>query len=129
MEINRAIKKMKPGKAPGPDGFPIEFFKTFGPKLTPLLSKAFKEILVRKTLPLTMTQDSISLLLKKNKDPLLSESYRPVSLLCCDYKILTKVLAGTLEKIMPQLIHPDGFYCRQTTIKQFSSSIQHYIPT
>lgn len=26
MGINSAIKKMKPGKAPGPDGFPIEFF-------------------------------------------------------------------------------------------------------
>lgn len=54
-----------------------------------------------------MTQASISVLLKKNKDPLLCESYRLVSLLCSDYIILTKVLANRLEKIMPKLIHSD----------------------
>lgn len=106
-EIDNAIKKMKPGKAPGPDGYPSEFFKKFAPKLLPLLVKVFEEVLVRKALPPTMTQASISLLLKKNKDPLLCESYRPISLLCCDYNIRTKVLAGRLEKIMPKLIHPD----------------------
>ena len=69
-----------------------------------------------------MTQASISLLLKKNKDPLLCESYRPVSLLCCDYKILTKVLAGRLEKIMPKLINPDqtGFIAG----RQLSSNLR-----
>ena len=107
LEIENAIKKMKSGKAPGPDGFPIEFYKKFAPKLIPVLLKMFEEVLDSKTLPPTMTQASISLLLKKNKDPLLCESYRPVSLLCCDYKILTKILAGRLERIMPKLIHPD----------------------
>ena len=48
MDINSAIKKMKPGKAPGSDEFPIECFKTFGPKLILLLSKVFKEVLVKK---------------------------------------------------------------------------------
>lgn len=53
-EIDSAILKMKPGKAPGPDGYPIEFFKRFAPKSLPLLSKVFEEILVNKALPLTM---------------------------------------------------------------------------
>lgn len=119
MEINSTIKRMKPGKAPGPDGFPIEFSnKTFGPELIPLLLKVFEEVKVtKKKRPQTMTHASISVLLKKNKDPLFSESYRPVSLLCSDYKILTKVLTNRLEKkYMPKLIHLDqtGFYCRQT---------------
>lgn len=107
MEIDSAIKRMKPGKAPGPDGFPIEFFKTFGSKLIPLLLKVFEEILVEKRQPPIMTQASISLLLKKNKDPLICESYRPFSLLCSDYKILTKVLADRLQKSLPKLIHSD----------------------
>ena len=42
---------MKPGKAPGPDGFPVEFFKTFGPKLNSLLSKVSEEVLGKKSLP------------------------------------------------------------------------------
>lgn len=61
----------------------------------------------RKTLPPTMTQATISVLLKKGKDPLKCESFRPVSLLCCDYKILTKVLASRLESVMHTVIHPD----------------------
>lgn len=101
-EINSAIRRMKPGRAPGPDRFSTEFFKTFGSKLIPLLLKVFVEVLVKKRLPPTMTQASISLILKKNKDLLVRKSYHSVSLLCCDYKILTKVLAD-----MPKMIHPD----------------------
>lgn len=106
-EIDRAIKRMKSGKAPGPDGFPIEFFKKFSGKLTPLLKNVYTEALERETLPPTMTQATISVLLKKGKDPLKCESFRPVSLLCCDYKILTKVLASRLESVMHTVIHPD----------------------
>lgn len=54
-----------------------------------------------------MTQATISVLLKKGKDPLKCESFRPVSLLCCDYKILTKVLASRLESVMHTVIHPN----------------------
>ena len=64
-EIDNAIEP------PGPDGYPSELFKKFAPKLLPLLVKVFEEVLVRKALPPTMTQASLSLLLKKNKDPLL----------------------------------------------------------
>lgn len=106
-EIDQAIKIMKSGKAPGPDGFPIEFIKKFSFKLTPLLKNVYTEALERKTLPPTMTQATISVLLKKGKDPLKCESFQPVSLLCCDYKILTKVLASRLESVMHTMIHPD----------------------
>lgn len=69
-----------------------------------------------------MTQATISLLLKKAKDPLLCESYRPISLLNCDYKILANVLAGRLENILPKVIHPDqtGF----VTGRQMSSNLR-----
>lgn len=106
-EILQAIRKMKSGKAPGPDGFSIEFFKKFADNLAPLLKEVYREALESKSLPPTMTQATISVLLKKGKDPLKCESYRPVSLLCCDYKILTKVLAGRLESVMPAVVHPD----------------------
>lgn len=105
--IDRAIKRMRSGKAPGPDGFPIEFFKKFSDKLIPLLRNVYAEALERETLPPTMTQATISVLLKKGKDPLKCESYRPVSLLCCDYKILTKVLASRLESVIHTVVHPD----------------------
>lgn len=70
-----------------------------------------------------MTQATITLLLKKSKDPLLCESYHPVSLLCCDCKFLAKVLAGRLESVLPKFIHPDqtGFVAG----RQISSNMRH----
>uniref|UniRef100_A0AAY4D581 Endonuclease/exonuclease/phosphatase domain-containing protein n=1 Tax=Denticeps clupeoides TaxID=299321 RepID=A0AAY4D581_9TELE len=57
--------RLQNGKSPGPDGFPIEFYKVFSAKLTPLLNKLFEEILSQKKLPCTMTQAVIVVLLKK----------------------------------------------------------------
>ncbi len=46
-------------------------------------------------------------MLKKDKDPLDCASYRPISLLNCDVKILAKVLASRLEDVLPTVISPD----------------------
>lgn len=60
----------------------------------------------------------IKLILKPGKDPTLASSYRPISLLNLNAKILSRVVANTLAKILPQLIHPvqAGFVrCRSAT--------------
>lgn len=44
-EIERAIKTSKSGKSPGPDGYPIEFYKAFSVKLVPLLCEVYEEAL------------------------------------------------------------------------------------
>lgn len=54
-----------------------------------------------------MTQANIVLLLKPEKDPLDLSSYRPISLLQMDIKILAKVLALRLNAEIKSLIHPD----------------------
>uniref|UniRef100_A0AAX7UUT1 Reverse transcriptase domain-containing protein n=1 Tax=Astatotilapia calliptera TaxID=8154 RepID=A0AAX7UUT1_ASTCA len=92
-EITNAIKLSQTGRSPGPDGFPMEFYKEFSSKLTPILESVYAESFATGNLPQTLTQATISVLLKKDKDPVQCSSYRPISLLCCDYKILTKTLA------------------------------------
>jgi len=37
--------------------------------------------------------------------------WRPVSLLCSDYKLLSKVLANRLANVMDSVVHPDQTYC------------------
>ena len=101
------IKLMQSGKAPGPDGYPIEFFKKFADKLIPLLLDMFNDSLDRGALPQTLTEASITLLLKPGKEDSDCSSYRPISLLNADYKILAKALALRLESIMPSIISPD----------------------
>ncbi len=54
-------------------------------------------------LPLTLRQASITLLPKDGKDPTLCNSYRPISLLNVDVKILAKILAFRLEVVLPSI--------------------------
>ena len=54
-----------------------------------------------------MRRGIITLIPKKDKDQLLLKNWRPISLLNTDYKILTKVLAYRIKKILPDIIHND----------------------
>lgn len=68
-EILKGLQIMQNGKASGPDGFPIDFYKRFGKQLAPLLLDMYKDSLANGSLPLTLTQASISLILKRGKKP------------------------------------------------------------
>lgn len=106
-EIEDSIKAMQSGKTPGPDGFPVEFYKKFSSKLSPLLLSMFNNSLEQSKLPPSLTQAHITVLLKPDKDPLDCSSYRPISLLNVDVKILSKVLASRIEHIIPDIISQD----------------------
>lgn len=73
-EVEQAIRTFQNGKAPGPDGFTGEFYKALAPKLAPLLCTVFSETQTKGSLPQTFTQATISVTLKKNKDPRKCES-------------------------------------------------------
>ncbi len=49
----------------------------------------------------------ISLLPKKDKDPLFINNYRPISLLTVDYKIIAKTLANRIKKYLNEIINTD----------------------
>lgn len=106
-EIMQAISSLQSGKAAGPDGISVEFYKAFSNKLAPILSRLYADILSSNRMPDTMNQAVITLLMKKGKDPLECNAYRPISLLCYDYKVLTKILARRLETVISDLISTD----------------------
>lgn len=58
-------------------------------------------------LPPSLYNANIALILKKDRDSLEMSSYRPISLLQMETKILSKVLANRLCKYIASLIHPD----------------------
>lgn len=99
LELSGALKTMQSGKCPGPDGFrvPVEFYRCFQNKQDPVLIHMFNESFLTGKLPSTPNQASISLILKKDKDPLSCSSYRPISLLNVDIKILETVLPGIIS--------------------------------
>ena len=49
----------------------------------------------------------INLIPQKDKDHRFLKSWRPVSLLNTDYKILTKALANKLQKVIPKIVSTD----------------------
>lgn len=75
--------------------------------LHPHLVNGYNESFISGRLPPTLSEANISLLLKKDKDPLECSNYRPISLLNVDQKILAKVLATRLQQALPALISTD----------------------
>ena len=106
-EVDNSIKDMQRGKAPGPDGFPVEFYKKFSLKLIPLLLNMFKYSFEQTALPKSLTEALITVLLKPGKDPVDCSSYRPISLLNVDVKILSKILASRINTIISDIISND----------------------
>ncbi|XDV45285.1 hypothetical protein PO909_013405 [Leuciscus waleckii] len=106
-EVLQAIHTLKGGKAPGPDGFGPEFYKTFSQELVGPLTELRPQRVNSGFLPPTLSTANISVILKKNKAPDMCGSYRPISLISVDSKLLSKLLARRLEKLLPTLINSD----------------------
>ena len=104
-------------KSPGPDGFPVEWFKSFRNGITPYFARTYDHSFITHHLPETMALANICLILKK-KDPEDPASYRPVLLINVDAKILAKVLTLRLESLISILVKPD-----QTGFIKGSSSL------
>lgn len=109
-ELTDAMGQLSTGKSPGVDGIPVEFYQAFWK----LLGQDFNELMIdcikRKTLPTSCCRAVLSLIPKKGDLGLL-KNWRPVSLLCSDYKIFSKVLANRLKKYLHVLVHRDQSYC------------------
>ena len=106
-EILETIKTLKGGKAPGPDGYGPEFYKKMSKVIVGPLREMYADSLQRGSLPQTLNLANISLILKKDKPPDLCGSYRPISLIAVDSKILSKLLARRIEGLLPLIINPD----------------------
>lgn len=105
-EISKAISTLANGKAPGPEGYTPEFYKMSVSIAVPVLVKVYQKILSGGEYLPSRYQAHIKLIAKKGNDPTEPSSYRPISLLNLDSKILSKVKASRLAKIMPSFINP-----------------------
>lgn len=106
-EIKNTIAQLKNNKSPGTDGFSGEYYKAFVGELTPILCNAYNYALEKGQAPASWSEAIISVIHKENKDPTLCASYRPISLLCVDFKILTSIIAKRIQKIIHKLVKPD----------------------
>ena len=106
-EIGIALRNLKNGKSPGSDGFTTDFYKFFWPLIKDTVLQSLTFAYQNDALSIDQRRGIINLIPKKDKDPRLLKNWRPISLLNTDYKIITKVLANRIKKVLPSVINPD----------------------
>ena len=97
-EVRAAIFQMEHNKAPGPDGFPPEFYQVFWNLIKDDLMALFTDF-HQGNLPLNRLNFGTIILLPKKKDAKVIQQYRPICLLNVSFKIFTKVATNRLSTI------------------------------
>ncbi|GLI67047.1 hypothetical protein VaNZ11_011236 [Volvox africanus] len=105
-ELGFALKKSQPGKAPGWDGIPTDLYRKFWPEIGPTMAALFTAIGKTGQVPTGFLDGIIKVLYKKG-DPKQPGNYRPITLLCSDYRLLAKVLANRLGPALGRIISPE----------------------
>ena len=98
-DVEDTMKDLPRGSSPGPDLLGNEFYAIHRDILAGPLTAALNHASNTGALPTTMLQGSISVLYKK-KDRKDIRNYRPITLLNCDYKILTRILNARLLGVL-----------------------------
>ena len=107
-QINAVIKALPSDKAPGPDGFNGLFFKRCWYIIKEDFYK-FCEDFFGGRVTLNCLNSSFITLVPKITTPETINDFRPISLINCCMKIITKILANRMQTVILSLIHPHQY--------------------
>ncbi|KAJ9564278.1 hypothetical protein OSB04_000244 [Centaurea solstitialis] len=102
-EVKKAVWNCGSNKAPGPDGFTLEFVRKFWDVVGKDFFEAVKYFEVHQKLNPGSNASFITLI-PKLKDPLSLVDYRPINLIGCVNKVISKVLAERLKDVLDSVI-------------------------
>ncbi|XDV17916.1 hypothetical protein PO909_023707 [Leuciscus waleckii] len=106
-EVEFAVRKMKKGKAPGPDNIPAEAWKLLGHRGTEVLARLFNKIIDEGTIPSTWAASITVPIWKGKGDVSECNTYRLILLLCHAMKIFERVI--DIDKIVSISPNQCGF--------------------
>ena len=98
-EVRCAVWSCGNDKSPGPDGFNFKFIKHFWKELKPEFLRFIAEFFVNASFPKGSNSSFIALI-PKLKDPQVISDFRPISLIGYIYKVIAKILANRLRKVL-----------------------------
>jgi hypothetical protein len=104
-EVNHALAQMHPLKSPGPDGFGSCFFQKHWQVVGEEVRRSVLDFLNFEIFDPGINSTFITLVPKKSSASSVSD-FRPISLCNVLYKLIAKVLANRLKKVLPSLISP-----------------------
>jgi hypothetical protein len=110
-EIAIATKELPNNKAPGSDGFPVDFYKFFWNKIKTIVYDSIAYAMTTGEMSIEQKRGVISLIPKKDKDIRKLKNWRPLTLLNTDYKIFAKAVATKLQNVLPDVISHDQNGC------------------
>ena len=126
-EVDEVVKSLATDKTPGPDGFNNDFLKTCWSIIAPdfyALCEGFR----KGEICLQSINGSFITLLPKVDNPSSIGDYRPISLLNCLMKLITKLLANRLHKVITELIHKNQYgFIESRTIQDCLAWILEYL--
>lgn len=128
-EIEAAIAGLGKNKSPGIDGLTGEFYRAFREELVPVLDRLFRQIEETGEMVESMTIGLVSIIYKKgDRDRL--ENYRPLSMLNNDYKILARVIANRIKRVIGTVVGNTQAYSIPgrdiaDTVSSIRDTIQH----
>jgi hypothetical protein len=96
---------MEHNKAPGPDGFPAEFYQVCWEIIKDDLMELFREF-HNGNLPLYSLNFGTIILLPKSREATRIQQYRLICLLNVSFKIFTKVATNRISQITQKVINP-----------------------
>ena len=110
VELYNALRRTKTGKAPGPDGIPMECFRLMPHPVKKILLAHYNDCFFSGVAPDHWKLAEVVMIFKgSNKNSRHPSSYRPISLANSIYKIYAAMLQQRLCKAIDPLLQPNQF--------------------
>ncbi|KAK3538868.1 hypothetical protein QTP86_018772 [Hemibagrus guttatus] len=114
-EVRKALKRMKSGKAVGPDDIPVEAWKCLGEAAVEFLTSLFNRVLESERMPEEWRRSVLVPIFKNKGDVQSCSNYRQIKLMSHTMKLWERVVEARLRKVVEIREQQYGFMPRKST--------------
>ncbi|KAK3547070.1 hypothetical protein QTP86_009563 [Hemibagrus guttatus] len=114
-EVRKTLKRMKSGKAVGPDDIPVEVWKCLGEAAVEFLTSLFNRVLESERTPEEWRRSVLVPIFKNKGDVQSCSNYRGIKLMSHTMKLWERVVEARLRKVVEICEQQYGFMPRKST--------------
>ncbi|KAK3563208.1 hypothetical protein QTP86_018266, partial [Hemibagrus guttatus] len=114
-EVRKALKRMKSGKAVGPDDIPVEVWKCLGEAAVEFLATLFNRVLDSERMPEEWRRSVLVPIFKNKGDVQSCSNYSGIKLMSHTMKVWERVVEARLRKVVEICEQQYGFMPRKST--------------
>ncbi|KAK3531764.1 hypothetical protein QTP70_028289 [Hemibagrus guttatus] len=120
-EVRKSLKRMKSGKAVGPDYIPVEVWKCLGEAAVEFLTSLFNRVLESERMPEEWRRSVLVPIFKNKGDVQSCSNYRGIKLMSHTMKVWERVVEARLRKVVEVCEQQYGFMPRKSTTDAVSA--------